>query len=474
MRKTKIVCTIGPASESLEMTRALVRAGLNVARLNFSHGTLDEHQQRLHNIREASRLEGRTVGILLDIQGPKIRTGTIQGGSVDLKAGQEVIVVPRLIEGTAERFGIGYEELPAVVSEGSPILIDDGLIELWVEKVIGEEVFCRVIVGGKLSSRKGISLPGVEVDLPPLGERDVEHIRFGVQQDVDFIAASFIRKAEHVQHVKDVIAQMGGDLPVIAKIESEEGIRNIKDIIEVSDGIMVARGDLGVQIPPEEVPLVQKSIIAQCNMAAKPVITATQMLESMVRNARPTRAEVTDVSQAIFDGTDAVMLSGETAVGNYPVEAVKMMARVAIRIEKALDYRKNLEMRREFARMSIAEAISHATCEAALDLDLAAIICSTQLGSSARMVSKYRPRCPIIAVTPSSNVCRRLTLNWGVHPIVVPRTEHIDDMIDVGDEAAVASGLVKPGDMTAITAGVKTGTPGSTNLLQIHEIKETR
>ncbi|MGI6037127.1 MAG: pyruvate kinase [Limnochordia bacterium] len=470
MRKTKIVCTIGPASESLEVVRQLVRQGMNVARLNFSHGTLEEHLARLQNVREASRLEGRSVGVLLDIQGPKIRTGPMAAGPVELVTGQPIVVVPELIPGTTERMGIGYEKLPASVTEGSPILIDDGMVELRVEKVVGQEVHCRVVVGGKISARKGVSLPGVAVDLPPLGERDVEHLRFGVEHDVDFIAASFVRRGEHVEFIKETIAQLGGDIPVIAKIESDEGVRNIHEIIDAADGVMVARGDLGVQIPPEEVPLVQKQIIHLCNVAGKPVIIATQMLESMVRHARPTRAEVTDVAQAIFDGTDAVMLSGETAVGRYPAEAVSMMSRIASRVEKSLDYEKNLEMKRDFARTSVAEAISHATCEASLDLDLKAIISSTQSGSTARMVSKYRPRCPIIAVTPSEKVCRQLTLTWGVLPVVVPRTEHIDDMIDIGDQAALASGLVQIGDLTAITAGVKTGLPGSTNMLQIHEI----
>ena len=471
MRRTKIVCTIGPASESLEKITALIRAGMDVARLNFSHGTMDEHLQRLENLRSASKALQKPVGILLDIQGPKLRTGPAPDGPVDLEAGQEIVVLPRNVDTTPQQIGIDYDVLPQKVKVGGAILLDDGLIELRIKEIKGEQVHCEVVVGGPLPGRKGVSLPGVDIDLPPLGERDVEHIEFGIEHGVDFVAASFIRREEHVDEIRDLIRQRGGDLPIIAKIESEEGIRNIEGIIDAADGIMIARGDLGVQILPEEVPLVQKRIVALCNRAGKPVITATQMLESMVRNPRPTRAEVTDVSQAIFDGTDAVMLSGETAVGKYPVESVKMMARIATHIENSLDYRKNLELKREFARDSVAEAISHATCETALDLDLAAILCSTQSGSTARMVSKYRPRCPIIAVTPVLEVCRRLTLTWGVHPVVVPRTEHIDDMIDVAYQAALESGLVVPGDVTAITAGVKTGTPGSTNLLQIHTMQ---
>ena len=394
---------------------------MDVARLNFSHGTIEEQLERLRNVRLASETLQKPVGILLDIQGPKLRTGPAPDGPVLLEAGQEIVVLPRSVDTTPQQIGIDYEPLPRKVKVGGAILLDDGLIELRIKEIKGKQVHCEVVVGGPLPGRKGVSLPGVDVDLPPLGERDVEHIEFGIEHGVDFLAASFIRREEHVDEIRDLIRSRGGDLPIISKIESEEGIRNIEGIIAASDGIMIARGDLGVQIPPEEVPLVQKRIIALCNQAGKPDDHSHPDVGIDGPQPRPTRAEVTDVSQAIFDGTDAVMLSGETAVGKYPVEAVKMMARVAGRIERSLDYRKNLELKREFARNSVAEAISHATCETALDLDLAAILCSTQSGSTARMVSKYRPRCPIIAVTPVEEVCRRLTLTWGVHPIVVPR-----------------------------------------------------
>lgn len=470
MRHTKIVCTIGPASEGEDVIRALLEAGMNVARVNFSHGSPQEHAARIDRLRRTADRLRLPLGIILDIQGPKVRVGQVAGGKVSLEPEQTFVLTTEPVTGNGSRAYVDYPQLAAQVHPGSTIYLDDGMIELVVAEVRPPEVVCRVMVGGDLASRKGVSLPGVSLDLSPLGGDDVGHIRFGIEHGVDFIAASFVRRAEHVAAVKAVIAEAGADLPVIAKIESAEGVQNLDEIIEAADGVMVARGDLGVHIPPEEVPLVQKEIILRCNRAGKPVITATQMLESMVRNPRPTRAEVTDVANAIFEGTDAVMLSGETAVGRYPVKAVRIMDRIARRIEDSIDYYALLERRRVGVSPSAGEAISYATCRTAADLAARAIISSTQSGSTARMVSKFRPQCPIIAVTPAEAVVRQLTLTWGVYPLRVPRAGQIDEMIDVSVAAALAAGLVRRGDTVAITAGVKTDLPGSTNLLQVYTV----
>lgn len=474
MRKTKIVCTIGPASDSKEVIAGLLDAGMNVARLNFSHGTYEEHLQRLNTLRTVAREKGKVLGILQDIQGPKIRIGNFKDNAkVKLERGSRFTLTTDDIgsEGTSERVFVGYPRLPKDVKPGNVIYLDDGLLELVVEQVVGNDVICKVVVGGELSSRKGVSLPGVSVDLAPLTDDDIEDIRFGIENGVDLIAASFVRKAEHVEAVKQVIAALGGSQPVIAKIESEEGVRNIDEIIAAADGIMVARGDMGVEIAPEEVPIIQKMIIRKCNMAGKPVITATQMLDSMIRNPRPTRAEVTDVANAILDGTDAVMLSGETAVGKYPVAAVAMMHRIAERIEGTIDYRQIMQDRVKGNRKSIAEAISYATCVTAHDVGASAIICFTQSGATAHMVSKYRPGTMILAATPYELVVRRLALVWGVYPVMVPRATNIDSMLDVAVNSALQSGLVKQGDIISIAAGVKTGTPGTTNLLQVVKVE---
>jgi len=468
VRRTKIVCTIGPASDGL--LEELISAGMDVARLNFSHGTLEEQARRIIRLREASAAQGRPIGILLDIQGPKVRIGPVRPEPVLLESGQDFTFVHEPVVGDGTRASVTHVELHRLVQPGSTVYLDDGLIELRVERVEGSAVHCRVVVGGWLRSHKGLTLPGVDLDLPALTESDAAHIRFGIEQGVDFIAASFIRRAEHVTAVKEVIRAAGGRQPVIAKIESHEGVRHLEEIVAEADGIMVARGDLGVQIPPEEVPLVQKRIIDTCNRMGKPVITATQMLESMVNNPRPTRAEVTDVATAILDGTDAIMLSGETAIGQYPVQAVRVMDRVARRTENAIQYDQLVASRRSGPSPTIAEAISYATCRAATDVGAAAILTSTQSGATARMVSKFRPGAPILALTPGPEVARQLTLVWGVQPIVVPRTDKIDDMIDVAVQAALSGGYIRKGDRVVITAGVKTGEPGSTNLLQVYTV----
>lgn len=472
MRKTKIVCTLGPSTASPEMLRKLLEAGMDVARLNLSHGTYEEHTERLANLRKIAKELGRdlNLGVLLDIQGPKIRIGQIEGGKVEVNQGDQIILTTEPCVGDANKIFVGYEPLPRAMKPGSIIYIDDGLIELEVGDVRGKELICKVITGGEIGSRKGVTLPGVEIDLPAVTKEDIEHIRFGVRQGVDFIAASFVRRPEHVLEVRRVIEEAGGNIPIIAKIESDEGLRNIDDIIKVSDGIMVARGDLGVEIPSEEVPLAQKMLIKKCNEAGIPVITATQMLDSMIRNPRPTRAEVTDVANAILDGTDCVMLSGETAIGKYPVEAVKVMARIAIRIEKSIDYRAILNDMQSNRRQSIEESIALATCQTALDLDVKAIICSTQSGATARFIANHRPQAPILAVCPYENVIRQLSLSRGVYPILVGRPSTIDEMSDIAVEAAKAKGFVNSGDIVTITAGVKTSVPGSTNMLQVYQV----
>lgn len=472
MRKTKIVCTIGPASDSPEMIRALLNAGMDVARLNFSHGSYDEHLARIVRLREAAEEMGRNLGILLDIQGPKIRLGRMKNpGGVNLEPGQEYILTVDPYEGDEFKSHVDYKGLNKDLKKGSTVYIDDGLLELRVKEIRGSDVVCEVIVGGELSSRKGISLPGVDVSLPPITSEDADHILFGVAHNVDFVAASFVRKAQHVQAVRDIITEAGGTQMIISKIESDAGLRNIDEIIRASDGIMVARGDLGVEIPPEEVPLVQKMLIRKCNAAGKPVITATQMLDSMIRNPRPTRAEVTDVSNAIFEGTDCVMLSGETAIGKYPVKAVQVMDRIARRIEQVIDYSSILKEKLSEGRTGVAQAISLAACQATHDLGINVIICSTQSGATARNVSQYRPKATILAMCPNAHVVRQLSLVWGVCPVKVERTTLIEEMIENAVIEAKKRGLAAPGDNVTITAGVSIGKPGGTDLLQIHHVK---
>ncbi len=470
MRKTKIVCTIGPASDSPEVIGKLIDAGMNVARINFSHGTREEHLARLKTLRRVAEEKGAVLGIMQDIQGPKIRIGDLPG-KVMLEVGQTFIITTEECVGSRDRVSVNYPKLPQDVRPGNVIYLDDGLLKLEVTEVKSNDVYCQVAIGGELSSRKGVTLPGVSVDLPAVTEADIEDIKFGVKHGVDMVAASFVRTAEGVETVREAIRSAGADIPVIAKIENHEGVENIDEIIEAADGIMVARGDMGVEMRPEDVPFIQKMIISKCNEAGKPVITATQMLDSMIRNARPTRAEVTDVASAILDGTDAVMLSGETAVGKYPVLAVETMSRIAERAEQSLDREKFASMRNVEKRLSIAEAISYATWHTCRAVNAAAIICSTQSGSTARMVSRYRPDAPILAMTPHEQVVRQLALVWGVYPVLVPPTSDIDGMIDVSIKAALRSGLVSKGDIVTISAGVLTDKPGSTNLLQVYVVE---
>jgi len=469
VKRTKIVCTIGPASDSVDILVKMMQAGMNVARLNFSHGTREEHARRIDLIREAAARAGKNIALLLDTKGPEVRLGVLEE-PVMLKAGQKVILAAGKERGNAARLPVLFKDLPRQVVPGNTILIADGLIELKVISVRGDEIECEVIHGGEVTSHKGVNVPDAALDLPAVTEQDREDIFFGIERNVDILAVSFVRRAADVLAVRQILAEAGAGLDVVAKIESREGVNNLDEIIAVADGVMVARGDLGVGIPVEEVPLVQKMIIKKCNQAGKPVITATQMLESMIHNPRPSRAEASDVANAILDGTDAVMLSGETAIGKYPVEAVEVMARIAVRVEASLPYTEILERAGKSPARTVTDAISHATCAAAQDLGAAAIITSTQTGYTARMVSKYRPRAPIIAVTPEMKVLRKLALVWGVQPLLIAPIKDTDSMIASAIEISLAAGMVKPGDLVVITAGVPVGMRGTTNLLKVHVV----
>lgn len=471
MRKTKMVGTIGPASESVEMLKQLFEAGLDVARLNFSHGDHKEHGQRIRNIRQAMVETGKNVAILLDTKGPEIRTGVLKQEPIDLVEGETLIITTEQIEGDATKVSVTYEGLVKDVHIGSKILIDDGLIELAVEKMEGKQIFTRILNGGQLKSRKGVNVPGVSINLPGITEKDASDIRFGLEQEIDFIAASFVRKSSDILEIRKILEDnKKTDVHIIAKIENQEGVDNIDAILDVADGIMVARGDLGVEVPAEDVPLIQKMLIKKCNNLGKPVITATQMLDSMQRNPRPTRAEVGDVANAIFDGTDAVMLSGETAAGKYPLESVVTMEKIAERTESALQYREMLHRRTNERQETITDAISQAVSNAAHDLNASAVLTPTESGYTARMVSQYRPKAPIVAVTTSTRVMRKLALVWGVFPLHAATAESTDEMLEISVDASVQSGMVKHGDLVVITAGVPVRESGTTNMMKIHVV----
>jgi len=473
MRKTKIVCTIGPASESLEMMKKLIEAGMNVARLNFSHGDFEEHGNRIRNIRQASKELGKTVAILLDTKGPEIRIGKLKEEPIELVENEYLTLTTEEILGDKDRIHVTYKNLPNDVKVGSTILIDDGLIGLTVVDIQGTEIKCRIVNGGQIKGRKGVNVPGVKISLPGITDKDAADIVFGIEQGIDFIAASFVRKASDVLEIRELLEKHNAShIQIISKIENQEGVDNLDEILEVSDGLMVARGDLGVEIPAEEVPLVQKRMIEKCNLVGKPVITATQMLDSMQRNPRPTRAEASDVANAIFDGTDAIMLSGETAAGKYPVESVRTMARIAERTEAALNYREIFHRLSNAQEISVTEAISQAVAKSALDLNANAIITATESGYTARMVSKYRPKAPIIAVTPNEDVMRRMALNWGVLPVKGEHVPSTDIMFEMAVDSALKTKVVQPGDLVVITAGVPVGRSGTTNLIKIHHIGE--
>ncbi|MDS3884491.1 pyruvate kinase [Staphylococcus hominis] len=471
MRKTKIVCTIGPASESEEMLEKLMNAGMNVARLNFSHGSHEEHKARIDSIRKVSKKLGKTIGILLDTKGPEIRTHDMKDGLIVLEKGKEVIVSMSQVEGTPEKFSVTYEDLINDVQIGSYILLDDGLVELQVKDIDKDkgEVKCDILNTGELKNKKGVNLPGVKVNLPGITDKDAADIKFGIKEDIDYIAASFVRRPSDVLDIREILEQENNDnITIFPKIENQEGIDNIEEILEVSDGLMVARGDMGVEIPPESVPIVQKDLIRKCNKLGKPVITATQMLDSMQRNPRATRAEASDVANAIYDGTDAVMLSGETAAGQYPEEAVKTMRNIAISVEAAQDYKKLLSDRTKLVETSLVNAIGVSVAHTALNLNVKAIVAATESGSTAITISKYRPHSDIIAVTPSEHTARQLALVWGAYPVVKKGRKTTDDLLNNAVATAVATEKVGNGDLIIITAGVPTGEKGTTNMMKLH------
>ncbi|MEK3766956.1 MULTISPECIES: pyruvate kinase [Paenibacillus] len=472
MRKSKIVCTIGPASESLENIKKLILAGMNVARLNFSHGDFEEHGARINTIRQASKELNKTVAILLDTKGPEIRTGKLEVEPIELVQDEYLTLTTEEILGTQDRISITYSELPNDVQVGSTILIDDGLIGLTVVDIQGTEIKTRIVNGGTIKSKKGVNVPGVNISLPGITEKDTNDILFGIEQDIDFIAASFVRKASDVQEIRELLEKNNAShIQIISKIENQQGVDNLDEILEASDGLMVARGDLGVEIPAEDVPLAQKLMIQKCNVAGKPVITATQMLDSMQRNPRPTRAEASDVANAILDGTDAIMLSGETAAGKYPVESVLTMSRIAEKAESALNHHEIFMKQQTAQETTVTEAISQSVAISALDLNAKAIISSTVTGHTARVVSKYRPKAPIIAVTTQERTMRQLSLVWGVTPVFGQVASSTDELLETAIKGGKDSGLVQTGDLVVITAGIPLGRSGSTNLVKVSTIE---
>ncbi len=471
MRKTKIICTMGPSTEKGDTLKELIKAGMNVARMNFSHGDFDEHGGRLKNLRKFSKELGLPVAALLDTKGPEIRLGDFEAGKIELKEGQEFTLTARDILGTEKEVSITYKELPRDVKPGSSILLDDGLIGLEVKEVSGEDIVCTVMNGGPVSNHKGVNVPGTDLSMDYLSEKDKADLIWGAENDVDFIAASFVREAADVIAIRDLLKAHGGEnIQIIAKIENEQGVRNIDGILEAADGIMVARGDMGVEIPCEEVPVVQKNLIKKANQAGKIVVTATQMLDSMIKNPRPTRAEATDVANAIYDGTVAIMLSGETAAGSYPVEALKTMVKIAERTEKDINYRRRFFENDRKANPDVTDAICHATCTTALDLKAKAIISVTKSGRSAKMVSRYKPDCDIVACAMDEKVCRQLNLAWGVTPILLDEQKEVFDLFDEAVAVAAKEKGLQKGDTVVITSGVPIGMSGTTNMLKVQTV----
>ncbi|WP_270507110.1 pyruvate kinase [Eubacterium limosum] len=469
MKKTKMVCTLGPASDSKEILTKMIQGGLNVARLNFSHGSHEEHAGRIQRIKEVRKELNIPVALMLDTKGPEIRTGDLKEGKVTLETGKKIVLTSEQIEGDADRVSVSYEGLPDDLSVGNKILIDDGLIELNVDRIDVTEIYCSIENGGVLGSKKSVNIPNVEINLPGLTPKDESDLIFGIKQKVDFVAASFVRKPQDVIAIRKVLENNGGgNIQIISKIENREGVEKIDRILAVSDGIMVARGDLGVEIPAEEVPLVQKSIIKKCNLLGKPVITATQMLDSMMRNPRPTRAEVGDVANAVFDGTDAVMLSGETAAGAYPVQAVETMANIVEKTERSEEYINR--QKPEHGELTITNAVSEAAVQIAANLDATAIIAATSSGHTPRMLSKYRPECTILAVSDKVSTVRRLTLSWGVYCMYMTELRDTDSMVHDSVQAAVELGVVKIGDLAVVAAGVPLGVQGNTNMIKVHTV----
>lgn len=479
-RKTKIVCTLGPATDDENVLRRLINEGMNVARFNFSHGGHEEQMGRLLMLRKLREEMKKPVAALLDTKGPEIRLMEFKDGKVELERGQTFILTTEEIQGNAQRVSITYKELPFDVKAGNHILIDDGLIDLEVVEIVPVEdaktkdevkpmnIVCRVLNGGTVSNKKGVNVPNVELSMPYISEKDYSDIVFAVENDYDFIAASFVRTADDVLAIRKILEEKGGEqINIISKIENMQGVQNIDEIIRVSDGIMVARGDMGVEIPLEDVPVIQKMIIKKVCDAGKKVITATQMLDSMMKHPRPTRAEATDVANAIYDGTSAIMLSGETAAGMYPIEALQTMVRIAIRTEQDINYLQRFKQRKNMSNPDVTNAISHATCMTAADLNVAAILTVTKSGRTARMISKYRPSCPIIGACLTEKVYRQLALSWGVIPLLIEEKSEAEELFDYAVDAAEKVGLIEKGDVVVLTAGVPLGVSGTTNLIKV-------
>ncbi len=472
MRKTKIVCTLGPATDREGILETLVQEGMDIARMNFSHGDYNEHKGRMKVLKALREKYNRPVAILLDTKGPEIRVKDFAKGKVELEKGNTFTLYYEEKLGDEKGVSITSKELYEDVKIGTKILLDDGLIELKVQKVVGEDIVCEIINGGPISNHKGINLPDIHLSLPYLSERDKNDIVFGINQGIDFIAASFVRNGDDVTQVRNLINANGGrNIEIIAKIENQEGVNNIDEIIDLSDGIMIARGDMGVEIPCEEVPVIQKMIIKKVYMAGKKVITATQMLDSMMQHPRPTRAETTDVANAIYDGTSAIMLSGETAAGSYPIESLQMMVKIAERTERDIDYRKRFFSRERRQNPDITDAISHATCTTALDLNAAAIINVTKSGNSARMISRYRPQCDIIACTTNEQINRQLNLSWGVVPVLIQEKTDVMELFEHAVEKSKETGLIKDGDIVVITSGIPLGVSGTTNMIKVNVVE---
>lgn len=472
-RRARIVCTLGPATDSAEALAALLDAGMDVARLNFSHGTLADHARRLRLLRRLAQERGKNLAILQDLQGPKIRTGTLEHGQpVELRSNSTVTLTTRPVAGNARQVSTTFAALPSEVQRGSRILLSDGLIELRVARVEGRDVHCRVVNGGELGEHQGINLPGLALKISALTDKDRADLAFGIQQGVDYIALSFVRRPADVLQLKRLLARMGRQIPVVAKLEKPEAIDHLDEILRVADAVMVARGDLGVELSPEVVPLIQKRVIARANAMKVPVITATQMLESMTVHPRPTRAEASDVANAIFDGSDALMLSAETAVGRYPSEATRMMARIVAAAEASPRYGWYTRQRRASEELlRVPEALCETVAHMAEQLNLRAIAVFTQSGSSARLVSKYRPRVPIYAFSPVPQILRRTALYWGVHPVLMPRVQSTERMVEGAARLLRARRVARPGDLIAVIAGTPIARRGTTNLLKVHRIE---
>ena len=471
MRKTKIICTLGPSTDKEGVLRDLIANGMNVARFNFSHGSHEEHLGRLEKLKALREELGKPVAALLDTKGPEIRLKEFKNGVEMLEAGQTFTLTTREVEGTKEICSITYKDLPQDVQPGGTIMLDDGLIMLHIEQVTDTDIICTVLNSGKIKTKKGVNVPGVHLSMPYLSQRDRDDIIFGVQQGFDFIAASFVRCAADIREIRRVLDSVHSHIRIIAKIENQEGVSNLPEILDAADGIMVARGDMGVEIDFAEIPLIQKNMIARCVACGKPVITATQMLDSMMENPRPTRAEITDVANAIYDGTSAIMLSGETAAGRYPVESVKTMDAIARRTESDINHVKRMaQMAGGRNRLSVAAATAHAACTTAQEIGADAILTVSQRGTTARLVSRFHPGTPIIACLLDQQVRRQMALYWGVEPIMMPYASSTDELVDFAVQAAAQAGVVHEGDLVVVTAGVPVGVAGTTNMIRIQQV----